>query len=93
MEDESDDAVVGISSYVKPAPAKVMYYGRMRRCCAIRRSRKMLNTGPNKEIDKCDDVPSRGSVSVEVTDAKKWGRKRKIIVSSSEEDDEVDKRE
>ncbi|MCI31425.1 hypothetical protein A2U01_0052637, partial [Trifolium medium] len=70
MEDESDDAVVGIS-YVKPAPAKVMYYGRMRRRRAIRRSRKTLNTGANKEIDKCDDVPFRGSVSVEVTDAKK----------------------
>ncbi|MCI51053.1 hypothetical protein A2U01_0072297, partial [Trifolium medium] len=60
----------------------------MRRRRAIRRSRKTLDNRANEEIDKCDDVSSECSVSVEVT-AKKHGRKRKRIVSSSEEDDEA----
>ncbi|MCI34055.1 hypothetical protein A2U01_0055273 [Trifolium medium] len=66
-----------------------MYYGRMRRRRAIKRSRKTLDTGANKEIDKCDDVSFKGYVSVEVTGAIKHDRKRKIIVSSFEGDDEA----
>jgi hypothetical protein len=61
--------------------AAVIYFSRRRRRAIRRRLRKNLN--------KCDDEPSEGSISVEIIG--KRGRNRKTIVSSNfEEDDEND---
>jgi hypothetical protein len=61
--------------------AAVIYFSRRRRRAIRRRLRKNLN--------KCDDEPSEGSISVEIIG--KRGRNRKTIVSSNfEEDDKND---